>query len=389
MEATDGIEDKTSGAAKESIPYPPSLLGNASPLAKLVFSWPYSLLKIGLQRPLAELDLPDILEEDSSKHQRNYFENIWEKEKQRSPEKPNLHRALLIDYFKSTWKIQPLMFLQNGATIVQALALGKLIESFETGNGDGYFWAGILVICGVVVLFEHHHVFFMTWRKGMQMRISCVGAIYAKSLSLPSTHQETNANTGRIMNLASNDVDRFLLAALFINYIFWSPLQSIAILVVGWWILGPAFAVGFGLLFLVFMPFQFYLSNKFAVFRSQIAAITDRRVTFVSQAVHGARIMKMSGFEWRFLDRIQAIRKEEVDQIQKANRLKAANESLFFATNVVISMVIFLVHVLWFEGTLYPRDIFTVFTLMNILQLSMTKHVSLGIMVRDVGCTSK
>lgn len=374
-------DSKTSASAEQNSPHPPNLYGNASPLAKLVFSWPFSLLKIGLERPLTELDLPEILEVDSSKYQRNYVENIWVKERERCPEQPSLRRAFLIDYFKSTWKVQPLLCLQLSATVVQAVALGNLIESFETGNGEGYKWASILVACGAIVLLDLHQVFFIVWRKGMQMRISCVGAIYTKSLKLSSTSQETNSNTGRIMNLASNDVDRYVLAALFINYLIWAPLQSIGILVTGWWIMGPAFAAGFALLLFVFMPFQIYLSKKFAFFRSKIAAITDRRVNFVSQAVYGARIMKMSGFEWRFLERIQNIRKEEVDQILKANRLKAANEALFFATNVVISIAIFLVHVMWLEATLYPRDVFTVFTLVNILQLQMTKHVSNGIMV--------
>ena len=373
--------DACPSSSKKSPTHPPSMLENASCYSKLVFSWPYSLLKRGLERPLGEFDLPEILESDSSKCQRNYFERIWEAEKQRDPQHPNLHRALVVDYFKETWTVQPLYFLNSVATVVQAVALGYLIESFETGNArQGYFWASILVICGLILLLEHHHVFFTTWRKGMQMRISSVGAIYAKSLRLSSTHQETSANTGKIMNLASNDVDRFLLAALFINYLIWSPLQSIGILITGWMTLGPAFAAGFALLIFVFLPFQYYLSHRFAFFRSKIAAITDRRVTFVSQAVHGARVMKMSGFEWRFLDRIQEIRKEEVDQIQKANRLKADNEALFFASNVVISLVIFLVHVS-IGGVLYPRDIFTVFTLVNILQLGLTKHVALGVMV--------
>jgi ATP-binding cassette subfamily C (CFTR/MRP) protein 4 len=110
-----------------------------------------------------------------------------------------------------------------------------------------------------------------------------------------------------------------------------------------------------------------------------IAAITDQRVNFVSQAVQGARIMKMSGYEWRFLDRIQKIRQDETRQISKANRLKAWNEALFFSSNVVISLTIFLVHVA-IGGSLTPRDVFTVFTLINILQLEMTKHVSLGVM---------
>ena len=361
---------------------PPSILENASFLSKLIFTWPYKLLKIGLERPLGERDLPEISEVDSSKFQRNLFERIWEAEKKRDPQNPSLHRALLVDFFRSTWKVQPLYFLSSVATVVQAVAVGYLIESFETGSGDGYIWASVLVVCGLIVLFEHHHVFFITWRKGMQMRVSSVSAIYAKSLKLSSTHQETNSNTGKIMNLASNDVDRFLLVALFGSYLFWAPLQSIGILITGWVTLGPAFAAGFAVLILIFLPFQYYLSHRFAFYRSKIAAITDRRVTFVSQAIYGARIMKMSGFEWRFLDRIQAIRREEVGQIQKANSLKAANEALFFASNIVISLIIFLVHV-GIGGTLYPREIFTVFTLVNILQLELTKHVALGVMVRS------
>jgi ATP-binding cassette subfamily C (CFTR/MRP) protein 4 len=361
--------------------HPRNLYAGASLLSRLFFFWPYPLLKLGLVRPLEELDLPEILDEDSSKYNSNFFDRIWAEEKARNPSKPSLHKAFLRDFLKSIWYVQPVIMAAAIAKIVQAVVLGLLIESFETGNSaEGYQWAAILVAAGIVVLFEHHHVFFVTWRKGMQLRISCVASIYSKSLRLSSTHQETNASTGKIMNLASNDVERFLLAALFISHLFWSPLQSIAILVVGWLSLGPAFGAGFALLLFGFVPFQFYLSNRFAYYRSKVAAITDRRVTFVSQAVHGARVMKMSGYEWRFLDRIQAIRKEEVDQISKANQLKAWNETLFFAANVVISLVIFLVHIA-IGGTLTPRDVFTVFALINILQLEMTKHVSLGVMV--------
>ena len=174
-------------------------------------------------------------------------------------------------------------------------------------------------------------------------------------------------------------MERFLLAALFISHLIWSPLQSIAILLVGWLQVGPAFAAGFALLVFGFVPFQLFLSNRFAHYRSKIAAITDQRVNFVSQAVHGARIMKMSGYEWKFLDRIAELRTKETDQIQHANRLKAWNEALFFSANVVISLVIFLVHVS-IGGTLTAGNVFTVFTLINILQLEMTKHVSLGVM---------
>ena len=110
----------------------------------------------------------------------------------------------------------------------------------------------------------------------------------------------------------------------------------------------------------------------FAYYRSEVADITDKRVSFVAQAVRGARVMKMSGYENRFLDRIMSYRKCEIAKISQANTLKSWNEALFFSTNVVISLVIFLVHV--FTGhTMKQGDVFTVFTLVNILQMEMTK----------------
>eukprot|EP00977_Amphora_coffeiformis_P028944 scaffold37996_cov191-Amphora_coffeaeformis.AAC.2 len=246
-------------------------------------------------------------------------------------------------------------------------------------DDSGFVWATVIVVCALVILFEHHHVFFYTWRHGMRVRISCISMIYDKALRLSSTHQEISASNGRIMNLASNDVERFLMACLFSSFIFWAPMQSIAILVIGCLILGPSFAAGFGLLVGVFVPLQYYLSGRFSHYRSKIAAITDKRVTFVSQAIRGARVMKMSGYESRFLDRILDYRKEEVAQILKANRLRACNEALFFSTNVVVSAVVFVVHAL-LGNRIRSGDVFTVFTLINVLQLEMTKHVSLGVM---------
>jgi ATP-binding cassette subfamily C (CFTR/MRP) protein 4 len=358
--------------------YPPNMMSNASWFSRLIFYWPYPLLKKGLNGPLSANMLPEILQADTSNYNRDYFEKLWETEKNRCQNnnaqqgqknqssknqkrqqqhllKPSLHRAMLIDFFTSIWYVQPLMLAAAIAKIVQAVFLGYLIESFENPSGNnGYIFAGAIVICGLVILFEHHHVFFITWRKGMQLRVSCVATIYQKSLKLSSTHQETNASTGRIMNLASNDVERFLLAALFISHLIWSPIQSFAILVVGCTQIGPAFAIGFILLIFGFVPFQFYLSNRFAFLRSKIADITDQRVNFVSQAVQGSRVMKMSGYEYRFLDRIMLWRLKEVTQIAKANRLKAINEAMFFSCNIVVSLTIFLLHVFAFGGILTP-----------------------------------
>lgn len=356
-------------------------LATASFLSKMCFMWPYALIKEGMVKPIEESDLHDIMQEEKSSHNREYFEKLWQDELQRAKKKkrkPSLHWALAKDFFKSTWIIQPLMCASSTARIVMSLALGYLIESFNDQSNDGYLWAAIIVLCDAIRLFEHHQVFFMTWRKGMQIRIGAVSSIFAKSLRLKSVGVTTSS--GQIMNLISNDVERFLLTTLFVSYIIWAPLQAIAILIIGTKMIGPAFTIGIGLFMFVFVPLQSFLAKRFASLRSKVASITDERMTLVGQAISGVRVMKMFGWEHEFENRINRVRQREIKQIHKANRLKALNEALFFAVNVFVSVTIFVIDVYGFNGNLTTRNVFVVITLMSVLQLELAKHLSLGVM---------
>jgi len=89
--------------------------------------------------------------------------------------------------------------------------------------------------------------------------------------------------------------------------------------------------------------------------------------------------MKMSVWESSFSRRIEEVRREEIKALADANLLKAYNEALFFVCNVVIAAVIFTSKVMMDE-TLTASDVFTVITLVNIVQFTMTKFFSLGIM---------
>lgn len=153
--------------------HPPNMMAEASWWSRLVFYWPYPLLKLGLERPLVDSDIPEILKPDTSRYNREYLSDLWENEQERCrrinnannnknknkkpQQKPSLHRAILVDFFRSIWYIQPIMCIAAVAKIVQAVYLGNLIESFEKGadNVDGYTFAGAIVLCGLIILFEH------------------------------------------------------------------------------------------------------------------------------------------------------------------------------------------------------------------------------------------
>ena len=394
---------------------------------------------------LEEINLPPALAYDASGPNLTRFVSMWEREKRRAKlagggTRPSLHRAIVRDFLTTLWFIQPLMLATSVAKLAQAVALGYLLETFDTtktkttteeddehgsnssnnNKYDGYLWASILVISGVIILLEHHHVFFWTWRKGMQYRTSCVAAIFDKSLRLKSTSvteqlpilqqhdvvedddvstkssiseknkviaaaaasassSSSSSSAGKIVNIATNDVERLLMATLFGPYLFWSPVQGIGILCVGWWIIGWSFAAGFGILMCFFVPLQMYLSRQFAIMRSKIACITDERVTMVSQAISGVRVMKMSGWEENFGERIAEIRKRECDQIERVNSYRVLNEAIFFVVNVTTSFCIFVIHVMA-GGVLTPKNVFTTMVLINVAQMEITKHFSLAIM---------
>ena len=129
----------------------------------------------------------------------------------------------------------------------------------------------------------------------MKIRVALVAAVFSKSLRLRSISNNDSMNddislgsssskkmrskkkesisstsSGQIMNLVSNDAERFLIVTLFMSYLIWSPVQAISTLIVGTYIIGPAFTVGVGILLFLFVPLQMFLSKRFAALRLKV-----------------------------------------------------------------------------------------------------------------------
>jgi ATP-binding cassette subfamily C (CFTR/MRP) protein 4 len=358
----------------------PSPLTNVNFFQQLLFGWAWPLLKLGSLRPLEEPDLPEVHPRDSSAYNKAYIRKLW---KQEQHEQHGLGRALLKDYFQTTRFPQLILLMNSASKIGQAFALGLLMEQFTedstTGNaGQGYIWCGVLVGCGLIAFPTKQRLYFELYRKGMQIRVGLVATLYDKVLRLSATSSENSISAGKLTNLASNDVERFLLASIPSLYLFLGPIEAVVILLLGIYTIGPVFAVGHGL-FLLLVPLQVYLGRRFVQFRSQVASITDARVTLVSQAVSGARIMKMNGWELEFEKRITALRAMEVAKLKAASRYKALNEAIYYFSSTVVAVSIFSVHVLM-GNELTPRKVYTTLTLLNILHLSLTKQIPSAVM---------
>ncbi|CAB9519042.1 Multiple drug resistance-associated protein-like transporter 1 [Seminavis robusta] len=360
-------------------PRPANPLTVASQFSKWFFLWAWPLLELGSTRPLQEEDLPHVPEEDSSRANLHSIQSLLH-ENNNSTTPKSLFRILARHYLRTTGFAQLLLATSMISRLIQVLALRTLLNQLDDQEGGdahmAYGAAAVMVVCGFVTFTAKQRQFFITYRTGMQLRIGLIANIYHKSFQLPSVN---SVSAGQVTNLASNDVERFLMACVTGLYLVYGPLEAMLILGIGVSMMGWSFAAGFGLFMGVLLPLQFHLSHQFATLRAQVAAHTDARVNLISQAITGARVMKMNAWEYPLAKRIEERRAAEVHTIITSCRYKGVNEAVYFCAGLVVSVVIFLVHVLA-GGTLSSGIVFSTLTLVNILQHTMTKTFPMAIM---------
>lgn len=89
---------------------------------------------------------------------------------------------------------------------------------------------------------------------GMKTRIACCSLIYRKALRLSKTALG-DTTVGQVVNLLSNDVNRFDMAVLFVHYLWVGPLETLVVAYLTYQEFGIAAVIGIATLLLV-IPFQ-------------------------------------------------------------------------------------------------------------------------------------
>ncbi|MXQ98865.1 hypothetical protein E5288_WYG002118 [Bos mutus] len=177
--------------------------------------WLNPLFKIGYKRKLKQDDLYSVLPEDCSQSLGEELQGYWDQEVKRAEKdarEPSLTKAIIKCYWKSyvVWGI--FTFLEEGTRVVQPIFLGKIISYVENSNSvtlhEAYSYAAGLSACVLVWAILHHLYFYHMQRVGMRLRVAVCHMIYRKALHLSSSAMG-KTTTGQIVNLLSNDVNRF------------------------------------------------------------------------------------------------------------------------------------------------------------------------------------
>uniref|UniRef100_A0A3B4GQL7 Multidrug resistance-associated protein 4-like n=1 Tax=Pundamilia nyererei TaxID=303518 RepID=A0A3B4GQL7_9CICH len=365
--------------------------GRHNPLATAsffsrVFFWLTPLLQLGQKRRLEENDMYSILKEDQSEALGEELQRFWDREVRHATKellKPKLTRVLIKCYGRSYAMAGIFVFFLETIKVIQPLLLGKIILFFENGDPDdqrslgmAYVYAAAMSISTLGLTILQHLYYYHVLRTGMRIRVAMCHMIYRKALRL-SAKSMGQTTTGQIVNLLSNDVNRFDEITLNLHYLWVGPLQAVVIIVFLWYEIGASCLAGVAAIALM-MPIQTWFGKLFGIFRSKTAVLTDNRIRIMNEVVSGIRIIKMYAWEKPFSALVTEVRRKEIHQILKSSYLRGLNMASFFASSKITVFVTFTVYAL-LGNTITASSVFVTASLYGTIKLTVTLFFPLAI----------
>ncbi|KAJ8955573.1 hypothetical protein NQ318_001403 [Aromia moschata] len=349
----------------------------ANVLSSLFFCWIIPTFIKGYKKDLCEEDLYGPLKSHESGTLGDKLEEAWFAECQ-AKNKPSLIKCIW-KVFK--WEIilngWLLFMIELGVKLAQPICLAKLMEFYIPNQSsvtkkEATIYASVIVLATFFNVLLGHHYMLGNQHLGMKTRVACCSLIYRKSMRL-SKSALVNTTIGQMINLLSNDVNRFDTTFMHFHNFWAAPIQIIVITSLIYVMLGVYALAGIGF-FLIFIPLQMFLGKKASKYRMRIAMKTDERVRLMNEIICGIQVIKMYTWEKSFAKLVEKARKLEVREIRATSFIRAIHSSLAMFLNRTAIFFSILVYI--FSGyTPHAYYVFVVTAFFNVVRQSMVVHV--------------
>ncbi|XP_014900369.1 multidrug resistance-associated protein 4 isoform X4 [Poecilia latipinna] len=351
----------------------------ANLLSKIFFCWLNPLFRVGYKRRLEEDDMYRVLPEDASQRLGEELQRFWNQEVEQAIKDlrpPRLARALIHCYWKPYSLIGMYIFIEEFIKVIQPVLLGKLIEFFESYDtaepssvSEAYSCAAGISLATIGLALLHHVYFYQVQRAGMKIRVAMCHMIYRKALCLSSSAM-AETTTGQIVNLLSNDVNKFDEVTLYLHFLWLGPLQAVSVILLLLYVIGPSCLAGMVILFIL-MPIQTLFGRLFSRLRAETAALKDERIRTMNEVISGIRVIKMYGWEKPFGALVDEVRRMEISKIMQSSYLRGLNMASFFVASKIIIFITVCIYVLT-GNRLSASKLFMAVSLYGAVRLTIT-----------------
>ncbi|KAL0857656.1 hypothetical protein Bca101_062810 [Brassica carinata] len=312
-------------------------------LSLMSFSWMSPLVTLGNEKIIDSKDVPQV---GSSDRAEKLFRVFRKKLEWDDGERRITMFKLVKALFLSVWRDILLSFLFAFVYTMSCYVAPYLMDSFvQYLNGErkykyqGYVLVAIFFVAKLVECQTRRHWYFRAGKAGLGMKAVLVSMIYEKGLTLPC-HSKQGHTSGEIINLMAVDADRLDAFTWFMHDPWILVLQvSLAL-----WILYKSLGLGsivtfpaFILVMLANYPFA-KLEDKF---QSNLMKSKDNRMKKTSEVLLNMRILKLQGWEMKFLSKILDLRHVEAGWLKRFVYNSAAMSSVLWTSPSFISATAF------------------------------------------------
>lgn len=361
----------------------------ANILEILTFGWIYKLFKIGEKRDLEVNDLYATLKDHTSSSLGRELEEKWNDElanAKKANRPPNLTRSL-IKMFALRYFLYGLLhsIIELFLRMTQPLLIGGLLSYYNPNLSnkahninEAYMYAILLVSNMLVTLVMYHAIQIEILHCGMKMRIACCSLIFKKALRLSKTALG-ETTVGQVVNLLSNDVNRFDSVVIFLNYLWMGPFQTILVTYFLWQEIGVSSIIGVGIL-LIAIPIQGWIGKKISQYRLNTAIRTDERVRLMNEIISGIQVIKMYTWEKPFANFVEYARRKEINEIKGSSYCRAVLLS-FVSFHTRVAMVLSIFAYVLLGNYISAQQVFVITSYYNLLRNTMTGFFPQGIAI--------
>ncbi|KAK8956017.1 ABC transporter C family member 3 [Platanthera guangdongensis] len=329
-----------------------SLFTNASFFSVLTFSWISPLLAVGNKKTLDLKDVPQLDKNDNVDGVVPIFISKLESCNSDGRGNNELDATHLTSFslakalISSSWK---LVFLTSIYVLLSTLAsyvgpylmdyFVQYLNGHQTFANGGYILVVAFIVANLLECISKRQWHFRLLQIGMRVRVFLVSIIYQKGLTLSSNARQ-GRSTGEIINIMSVDADRIALFAWYLHDLWKVPLQIALALLILYARLGlaslAALAASFGVM-LVNIPLG-KLENKY---QEKLMESKDIRMKSTSEILRNMRILKLQGWEMKFLAKITELRKNEINWLKKYAYMSAMTTYVFWGAPIFVAVVTF------------------------------------------------
>ncbi|XP_070656492.1 ATP-binding cassette sub-family C member 4-like [Bos indicus] len=355
----------------------PNPLQDANLCSRLVFWWINPLFKIGHKRRLEEDDMYSVLPEDRSQHVGEELQGYWDQEVKRAEKdarEPSLMKAIIKCYWKSYLPFAIFKLFEETFRVLLPRYFEDLLTHFQKFDPSDsgvlfktYGYTAVLNLCLFIWSILVHFCFYYVQRVGMRLRVAMCHMIYCKTLRL-SNSAIGKTTTGQIVNMMSNDVNRFDRVMIRLHILWIGPLNAITAIILLWMEIGISSLAGMALL-IIFMLLQSFSGKLFSSLRSKSAAFTDTRLRTMNEVITGIRTIKMYAWEKLFAELITRLRRKEISKILRRSYLDGMNLIFFDTASKLILFITFTTYVL-LGNTITVNQVFLAITLYQVVQFT-------------------